>query len=307
MQPDDRRPASNASPLPNTAIELIPASRFTIEELTAIYNQTRVDYMVPMPMNPARLREYIRAYDVDLDRSMVASEEGLLRGVAMLGVRRDRAWITRLGVIPSTRRGGVGEALCRSLLDHCAALGIDFAMLEVIKNNAPAHQLFLKLGFYEVGELLILRRSPTTHTKPLVEPAVADARRLERYEALDLIGYDRGAQPWTNQSESMANSENVFGMRVTLPDGSRGWIAYQREKFTLTHFIYKTEEGDPAQVAYAFLSHLHHQYPRLDTYIENIQVDDPHLPGFYKMGYVESFRRIEMWRGSPPAPLRVSK
>jgi hypothetical protein len=53
-------------------------------------------------------------------------------------------------------------------------------------------------------------------------------------------------------------------------------------------------------MAYAFLSHLHHQYPRLDTYIENIQVNDPHLPGFYKMGYVESFRRIEMWRGTPP-------
>jgi hypothetical protein len=56
-------------------------------------------------------------------------------------------------------------------------------------------------------------------------------------------------------------------------------------------------------MAYAFLSHLHHQYPRLDTHIENIQVNDPHLPGFYKMGYVESFRRIEMWRGTPPASL----
>jgi len=293
--------------LSNTAIKLMPASRFAIGELTGIYNQTRVDYMVPMPMNAARLAEYVKSYDVDLDHSMVASEDGELRGVAMLGVRADRTWITRLGVIPSTRRGGVGEALMRSLLERSAILGIDFTMLEVIKNNTPAHQLFLKLGFYEVGELLILRRSPTTHTKPLVEPVVADARRLERYEALDLIGYDRGTQPWTNQSESMAHAENVSGMRITLPDGSRGWIAYQREKFMLTHFIYKTEEGNPAEVAYAFLSHLHHQYPRLDTHIENIQVNDPHLPGFYKMGYVESFRRIEMWRGIPPNSLIAPK
>lgn len=293
--------------LSNTDIKLIPASRFTIDELTAIYNQTRVDYMVPMPMNAARLAEYVKAYDVDLNHSLVASEDGDLRGVSMLGVREDRTWITRLGVIPSTRRGGVGEALMRSLLERSGSLGIDFTMLEVIKNNTPAHQLFLKLGFYEVGELLILRRSPTTYTKPLVEPVIADARRLERYEALDLIGYDRGTQPWTNQSESMAHAENVSGMRITLPDGSRGWIAYQREKFMLTHFIYKTEEGNPADVAYAFLSHLHHQYPRLDTHIENIQVNDPHLPGFYKMGYVESFRRIEMWRGTPPASLIAPK
>lgn len=291
----------------NTAIKLIPASRFTIDELTGIYNQTRVDYMVPMPMNAARLAEYVKSYDVDLDHSMVASESGELRGVAMLGVREDRTWITRLGVIPSTRRGGIGEALMRSLIEQSAALGIDFTMLEVIKNNTPAHQLFFKLGFYEVGELLILRRSPTMHTKPLIEPVVADARRLERYEALDLVGYDRGTQPWTNQSESMSNAQDISGLHLTLQDGSQGWLVYQRQKFTLTHFIYKTEAGNPAEMAYAFLSHLHHQYPRLDTHIENIQVNDPHLPGFYKMGYVESFRRIEMWRGTPPDSLIAPK
>ncbi|HNM38526.1 MAG TPA: GNAT family N-acetyltransferase [Anaerolineales bacterium] len=292
------------SSLSNIAIKLIPASHFSIDELTGIYNQTRVDYMVPMPMNSARLMEYIEFYDVDLDRSVVAIEDGELRGVAMLGVRAERTWVTRLGVIPSTRRGGVGEALMQSLLEQSARLGIDFTMLEVIKNNVPAHRLFLKLGFYEIGELLILRRAPS---KKLVEPVIADARRLERYEALDLVGYDRGTQPWTNQSESMSHAQDISGLYLTLQDGSQGWLVYQRQKFTLTHFIYKTEAGDPATMAYAFLSHLHHQYPRLDTHIENIQVNDPHLPGFQKMGYVESFRRIEMWRGNPPSSIMPSK
>lgn len=290
----------------NPAVTLIPASRFTIDKLTEIYNQTRVDYMVPMPMNAARLAEYVKSYDVDLEHSFVALEGEELRGVAMLGVRADRTWITRLGVIPSTRRGGVGEALMRKLLERSVSLGIDFTMLEVIKNNTPAHQLFLKLGFYEVGELLILRRSPAKYTKPLIEPVIADARRLERYEALDLVGYDRGIQPWTNQSESLSHAQDISGLYLTLPDGSRGWLVYQRQKFILTHFIYQTEVGDPAEMAYAFLSHLHHQYPRLDTHIENIQVNDPHLPGFYKMGYVESFRRIEMWRGTPPLSIMPS-
>lgn len=291
-------------PESNTVIKLLPASRFTIDELTAIYNKTRVDYMIPMPMNAARLAEYIEMYDVRMEHSLVAMEGETMRGVAMLGVRADRTWITRLGVIPSTRRTGVGEALMRGVLEQSALLGIHFNMLEVIKNNTPAHQLFLKLGFYEVGELLILRRPPF---KQVYEPVVADARRLERYEVLDLVGYDRGTQPWTNQSESLSYGADIFGLYLTLPDGSRGWLAYQRQKFTLTHFIYKTEEGDPQKVAYACLSHLHHQYPRLDTHIENIQVNDPHLPAFYKMGYVESFRRIEMWRGSPPAAILPSK
>ncbi len=283
-----------------TGIKLIPASRFTVEQLTAIYNQTRVDYLVPMPMNAARLVEYIQTYDVALEHSFVAMQDDQMLGVAMLGVREDRAWITRLGVIPNTRRGGVGQALCEGLLDQAEKLGIRFDMLEVIKNNIPAHSLFLKLGFYEVGELLVLRRSPII---PPPEPVVADAQRLDRTEALDLVGQDRGTQPWTNQSESLSNASEVSGLRLTLMDGSTGWLVYQRQKFLLTRFAFKTQTGNPVDMARAFLTHLHYQYPRLDTHLENIQVNDPHLPAFYETGYLESFRRIEMWRGDPPASL----
>lgn len=281
-------------------IKLISASRFTTEQLTAIYNQTRVDYLVPMPMNEARLVEYIHTYDIDLEHSLVAMQDEQLLGVAMLGLRNDRTWLTRLGVIPNTRRSGVGTALCEGFLSESEKLGIDFQMLEVIKNNIPAHSLFVKLGFYEVGELLVLRRSPVI---PPPDPIVADAQRLERTEALDLVGQDRGTQPWTNQSESLSNASEVSGLRLTLVDGSTGWLVYQRQKFLLTRFAFKTQTGGPVNMARAFLSHLHHQYPRLDTHLENIQVHDPHLPAFYESGYIESFRRIEMWRGNPPPSL----
>ena len=39
------------------SIEIIPADRFTVQELVDLYNQTRVDYLVPMPMNAERLAE----------------------------------------------------------------------------------------------------------------------------------------------------------------------------------------------------------------------------------------------------------
>lgn len=281
--------------------QLIPASQFTYEQLAAIYNQTRVDYMIPMPMNAARLEEYVTTYDVDLDHSMVAvTQDGEMLGVAMLGVREDRVWLTRLGVIPNTRRNGVGNILVGNFFKQAADLQINFAMLEVIKNNTPAHQLFLKFGFREIGELLVLRRSPRI---PPLNPIVADARRMDRTESLILIGHHRGTQPWTNQSESLINAHEVSGLHLTLADGSRGWLVYQRQKFLLTRFAFKTETGDPETVAYALLSHLHAQYPRLDTQIENIQINDPHLPAFYRMGYLEAFRRIEMWHGTPPAAL----
>lgn len=283
-----------------TAIQLVPASQFTIEQLTALYNQTRVDYLVPMPMNAARLAEYVDTYDVSLEHSLVAKQDDDVLGLSMLGVRAGRTWITRLGVLPGTRRQGTGQALVQGLMDETANIGIKFVMLEVIKDNTPAHNLFLKLGFREVGELLVLRRSPTI---PPPDPVFADAQRLDPVEALDLVSRHRGTQPWTNQSETLNNAHDVSGLRVTLPDGSHGWLVYQRQKFTLTRFAYKTEAGDPVAVAMAFLSHLHYMYARLDTHLENIQVNDPHLPAFYQMGYIESFRRIEMWRGDPPASL----
>ncbi|MBK9600817.1 MAG: GNAT family N-acetyltransferase [Anaerolineales bacterium] len=284
---------------PNDSIQLIPASRFNYDELTAIYNQTRVDYMIPMPMNAARLAEYVRIYDVDLDHSLVAAtRDGQMLGVAMLGIRKNRVWLTRLGVIPNTRRNGIGSALVGGLIKDAAKLNLDFVMLEVIKNNTPAHQLFLKYGFREIGELLVMRRSPLI---PPIAPIVADAQRMDRTESLVLVGHDRGTQPWTNQSESLINAHEVSGLSITLMDGSRGWLVYQREKFLLTRFAIKTEAGDPATVAYALFTHLHSQYPRLDTHIENIQVNDPHLLAYYQMGYVESFRRIEMWRGDFPS------
>jgi len=291
--------------LSSESIVLSSASEFNYEQLAEIYNQTRVDYLVPMPMNAARLQEYVETYDVSLADSFVALTPGGEKlGVAMLGLRSDRAWITRLGVIPTTRRHGTGAALMRALIARAEELGRKFVMLEVIKHNEPAHQLFLKLGFYEVGELLVLRRSPN---QPLRDPIVADARRLERLDALVLAGHDRGTQPWTNQSESLANAGDVSGLYATLADDSRGWLVYQRKKFLLTRFAIKTEAGDPATVAYALLTHLHAQYPRLDTQIENIQVNDPHLLAYQWMGYVEAFRRIEMWRGQPPASLRLGK
>src|SRR3990172_6115180 len=106
-------------------IELIPATKFTVQELADLYNQTRVDYLVPMPMNADRLTEYIHIYDVDLNLSCVArGREGQVFGLGMLGVRDDRAWITRLGVLPVSRRSGIGAALVSEMLERADALGL---------------------------------------------------------------------------------------------------------------------------------------------------------------------------------------
>src|SRR6185503_13083189 len=119
----------------DSRIDLIPANAFSYEELTEAYNHTRVDYLVPMPMNTRRLREYVETYDVDLEASAVAVDGNEILGLGMLGVRPGRAWITRLGVIRSQRRRGTGNILMRHLIEQAHRKKVDYIILEVIKNN----------------------------------------------------------------------------------------------------------------------------------------------------------------------------
>lgn len=281
-------------------IQILPASRFSLDELTAAYNQTRVDYLVPMPMNAARLAAYIDVYNVSLPHSVVAVEGDQILGLGMLGVRSQYSWTTRLGVLPVRRRRGTGEAIMRGLLAASQSLGLGCTILEVIKGNSPAYELFRKLGFQETRELLVLRRPPG---KPALTPEWM-VTWLDRADALDtfqacLKNHSQKSRPaWTNQLESLQNTDDLMGLQIHLGGGSRGWMIFRRQKFLLSHFIFHTEYGDPASVAEALLSHLYQRFPLIDTYTENIVADDPHIPALHKMGFIEAFRRIEMERYS---------
>jgi len=280
-------------------IERIPAEQFTLQKLTDLYNQTRVDYLVPMPMNASRLKEYIQDFDIALSQSCVArAANGQMLGLCMLGVRPDHAWITRLGVLPATRRSGVGSALMDCMIENAIALGVKEIQLEVIKNNTPAYKLFLCKDFKETGEYLVMRRAP----HPTSEPLRGNVDWLDADRALEAIQAYPNYLTWINAPESMRNARDVEGLHITLQDGSSGWLGYRNTKFTLrstlSHLIIHTEQGNPVEVGTQLLLNLHTHYAHHDTYAENIHKDDPHLPAFHAMGYFENFSRIEMIRST---------
>jgi len=278
-------------------IEIIPADRFTIQELTELYNQTRVDYLVPMPMNADRLNEYVNDFDVDLHQSSVARDtERQVLGLCMLGLRNGIAWITRLGVLPSTRRTGAGSALMDSMLENADALGMKETHLEVIKNNEPAYRLFMKKDFVETDTYLVMRHAP----RLLTDSLQGTITWLDYEMALEKLAAYPNHITWINAFESMKNSPNTEGLCIELSDGSSGWLVYRNTKFTLrstlSHLIIHTEQGDPRVIGLQLLSHLHTHYPHHDTYAENIHEHDPHLPAFESVGYFNNFSRIEMRR-----------
>jgi len=273
-------------------MKTVPANRYTFEQLTEAYNQTRVDYLVPMPMNVARLREYAHVYDVDLTASCVAVEDETTLGLGMLGVRDNRAWITRLGVLPSGRRKGVGNGIMSALIAQAEQRNMDEIWLEVIYGNDPAHKLFEKFGFQETRELIVARRPPNLNTAVL-PPTVKRITSLDHEEAIILLSHRKTRPNWLNETESLQNTRNLSALLVELNDGARGWTAYHGGLLQLTRILVEVIAGTPSEVTAACLNVLHQRHKRQDAKTENI-FDDAQWPGYQQAGYLESFRRIEM-------------
>ncbi|MDK1118822.1 MAG: GNAT family N-acetyltransferase [Anaerolineae bacterium] len=274
-------------------VELLSAAEYSIEELTDLYNQTRVDYLVPMPMNAERLQNYVDDFDVDLERSCVArSSDGQVHGLGMFGVRNNLTWITRLGVLPVTRRVGACEAMMNYMLENADALELGETHLEVISNNEPAYNLFLKKGFQVADKYLVLRRAP----QPITEPLSGRVKWLEKDEAVQTLQSYPNHLSWITAIASMRNAPNTMGLRIRMPDGGAGWLVFRLHKFSLSHLIMHTEQGNAVEVGTQLLRHLDKQYPNLDTYAENIHESDPHLPAFKALSFFENFSRVEMRR-----------
>ncbi len=267
-----------------------------MEELTGFYNQTRVDYLVPMPMSVEVMAEYVHDFDVVMEHSFVAKDEGgQTLGLGMLGLRDAAAWITRLGVIPNIRRRGAGAALLDGMLDTAEQLGCRQVYLEVIKDNLPARRLFEKRAFKPTEEYVVLRRAPI----PPTEQPDGKVSWMYRKDALAKLKTYPHHITWVNDIPSMRNASIFQGLFIELPEGSQGWLLFRHKKFSITHLVLHTEQGNPVAVARNLLVYLHQLYRRMDTYAENILVDDPHLPALEDLGYFEAFRRIEMVRQCP--------
>ena len=286
--------ATETSLIP-THMDIFPANGFTFEQLTDAYNETRVDYLVPMPMNVARLMEYCRVYNVSLPHSCVAVKGGTPLGLGMLGVRHERGWITRLGVLPAGRRKGTGSAIMSGLLEAAQNESLKTMWLEVIKGNDPAHNLFRKFGFEETRELIVARRAPKAEFNQALFDQVQQITTLNHEDAIILLSHRQERPNWLNETESLQNVRNLSALLVELKNGGRGWVTYHAGLLQLTRLIVEVTVGDPAEVTEAVLTVLHQRHKRQDSIAENLCEDDKWL-GFQKAGYFDSFRRIEMTR-----------
>ena len=91
-----------------------------------------------------------------LKRCLLVAEGGFAVGKVV----GEEGELESVAVSAAARRRGVGEALCRGVIDWCREEGAEAIDLDVRAGTVGARKLYGKLGFVEVG------RRPGYYTEP---------------------------------------------------------------------------------------------------------------------------------------------
>ncbi len=276
----------------------MPVSRYSIEELTEAYNAARADYVIPMPMSAAQLQEFIEIYDINLSASCVAVDTVMSRivGLGLLGLRSGRAWISRFGVLPNSRKRGVGKSLMEQLIKSAKQYGASEIAMEMISTYEDGIALAEELGF-EANRTFIIGRRPPETTIHGVPKKLRGVTHVQGKEALEWLKDRSGRMDWHNDIITFQHiSERLEGIdyQVDAESGlQHGRIVFEDRRLQLNRVNVQVISGDTVRVTEGVLNLLHALYPRRDAIVENIDVQDERWAAYKAVGYFESFRRIE--------------
>jgi ribosomal-protein-alanine N-acetyltransferase len=126
-----------------------------------------------------RARDYDALFSPDAPKriALVADNEGQIDGFIIARRGADELEIENVVVAANRRREGIGRDLVRRVLGEAGSLPV---LLEVRQSNAAARQLYLGLGFAEIGrrtdyyreppeDALVLRFSPENFVTGVLE------------------------------------------------------------------------------------------------------------------------------------------
>jgi hypothetical protein len=139
----------------------------------------------------------------------------------------------------------------------------------------------------------VARRPPAPNQDKSLLSRVKRVTTLNHEEAIILLSHRQDRPNWLNETETLQNVKNLSALLVELHNGGRGWVTYHAGLLQLTRIIVEVTAGDVAEVTETVLHVLHRRHKRQDAISENLY-DDAQWEGYQRMGYFDSFRRIEM-------------
>src|SRR4051812_28928051 len=96
----------------------VPASSFALDALAEIFTRSFEAYFYPSTVTAEQLAARVRMENLDLQRSLVILLGEQPVGVALLGLRGERAWCGGFGVMLPFRGRGLAHQLAAAMLDQ---------------------------------------------------------------------------------------------------------------------------------------------------------------------------------------------
>ena len=249
-------------------LDIRSARSLTPAERTELFNAAYEGYLLPFHIDEQQLAFMDEVFDFDRDASRVAYLDGKAIGLGNLDVRGEDAWIGGVGVVPSARRTGVGEALMRALHEQARKRGVRRVWLEVIVENTGALALYEKLGYELVQDVEVwtLPGAEGEHEGREVPPSEVQELLPERHE------------PWQRADGTLAHYDDVRG----LVTDTGAMLFCVRSSVQLQQYA-----GEPEPLLRALRTFG-------DVYILNLPADDPAARVLRELGGSVVVRQHEM-------------
>ena len=202
------------------------------------------DYQVKMDLPLWRLEGTLRrrGYVPDLSVGAFAGDE--MVGFVLNGVRqwqgRPTAYDTGTGVVPAHRKQGATTGMFGEALRVLRASGVEAYLLEVIKSNTPAVQLYRKQGFS-------ITRSFTCYTREMASLPLGGSVDVELEDVqVGLMDWDALSAFW----DFRPSWQNSVDSLMAVPESMAAVIARAGGEL-VGYGVVERRTGDVPQIAVA--------------------------------------------------------
>jgi GNAT superfamily N-acetyltransferase len=269
----------------------LPASAFSLDALGDIFTRSFENYFYPGTTTAATLSARVRTEQIDLHRSLVMRVGDNLAGIALLGLRGQRAWCGGFGVMLPCRGRGLSHQLALAMLGQAREAGARGCGLEVLTRNQRAINTYARAGFRSLRDLLVLE-----WRRPQEALVAADSDiQLAQLEPAVLLAQFAALHPvpaaWQRDLPALLARGGMQGL--ALLDGDRP-RAYALLTPAADQGARLEDLGaEDAERASTLLLGLQARYTRLVSV--NEPADSPLAPAFHAAGFAEIDRQHDLW------------
>jgi ribosomal protein S18 acetylase RimI-like enzyme len=201
------------------------------------------DYLVPFDLSLEDLKYLFERRGYDLNISVGAFNEEKLVGITVNGIGNWKGKLTAYdsgtGVIKEYRKKGIAKQMFTESLPILKENGIKQYLLEVIKTNVGAYELYRKAGFRVVRELDFYQTSKTD----LVYTKIVNHSELE-FKLIEKPDWNMFKSFWDFQP-SWQNSEEALKRKIDFLK----IIGVYKNSELIGYGIIESHTGDIPQIA----------------------------------------------------------